>query len=228
MVFDVQIERRLTECGVIAVLVVDRAEDAVPLAEALLEGGICAMELTLRTPVALEALEKINSRVPQMLTGVGTILTVDQVQGVVNAGAVFGVAPGMNGKVVQAAIDRGLSFAPGVVTPSDVERALEYGCRLLKFFPAEPSGGLSYLQSMAAPYMHQQLRFVPLGGVNSQNMEAYLGSPLIAAVGGSWIAGRQAIRDHDWDSITASARAAQEIAGRRRAGRQDPGTAGSR
>lgn len=218
-VFDENVLRRLSDGGVIVVLVIDRAGDAVSVARALLDGGVTSMELTLRTPAALDALKEIRRHVPEMLAGVGTILTVDQVAEVAGAGASFGVAPGMNRKVVEAAITAGLSFAPGVVTPSDIEQALECGCRFIKFFPAEPSGGLTYLRSMAAPYEHLRLQFVPLGGVNLSNMRSYLEDPLIAAIGGSWIAPRKLIQDCQWAKITENARLAMEIVKQTKAAR---------
>ena len=204
---------RLRESRIIAVLVIDRDEDALPLAEALLEGGVDSLELTLRTPVAISAMETIIANFPEMNAGIGTILTVEQVYEASKAGANFGVAPGMNPRVLREAARLGLSFAPGVATPSDVEQALEFGCRLLKFFPAEPSGGLSYLKSMAAPYAHLGVEFIPLGGINPSNLSEYLGSPLVAAIGGSWIASRELINAQNWTGITKNAREAREIAG---------------
>ena len=210
--FDDRIAARIEKCGVVAVLTVERAADAVPLARALLEGGIEAMELTLRTPAALDALRAVVAEVPQMLAGAGTVLTPAQVAQVREAGAVFGVAPGTNPRVLEAAKEVGLSFAPGVATPSEIEQALELGCRVLKFFPAEPIGGLAYLKSMAAPYAHLGVRFMPLGGVNAENMGDYLKSPLVLGLGGSWIASKEAIASRDWAGITATAREATEIA----------------
>ena len=196
---------------IIAVLVVDDAEVAVPLAEALLAGGVRIMELTLRTEAALDALGRIVTGVPEMTAGVGTILTPEQVRRAHGAGAAFGVAPGVNPRVLEAAREAGWSFAPGVVTPSDIEQALEFDCRLLKFFPAEPAGGLKYLQSMAAPYAHLKLGYVPLGGVSPANLGAYIGDPLITAVGGSWLAPRDVIARKDWAVITQNAREACRI-----------------
>jgi 2-dehydro-3-deoxyphosphogluconate aldolase/(4S)-4-hydroxy-2-oxoglutarate aldolase len=170
------------------------------------------MELTLRTEAALDALASIRSAVPEMLAGVGTVLTPDQVRAVRDAGASFGVAPGLNRTVLDAARDADLPFAPGVATPSDIESALEYGCRVLKFFPAEPSGGLPYLKSMAAPYAHLGLRFIPLGGLNEDNLGEWLASPLVAAVGGSWIAPRELICTRDWTEIGGRAATAVRIA----------------
>lgn len=201
----------LETTGVLAVLVVDDASDAVPLAEALLEGGVSAMELTLRTDAAMDALVAIRQAVPDMVVGIGTILTTDQVKQVAEAGAAFGVAPGVNPKVVESARDCNLPFAPGVATPTDIELALSLGCRRLKFFPAEPSGGLPYLRSVAAPYNHLGLKYVPLGGVSLKNMAEYLGDPLIAAVGGSWLAPRGAIAEKDWTQIKENAREARNV-----------------
>jgi len=209
--FDPALARRIETTGIVAVLVVDRAEDGVPLAKALLAGGVDVMELTLRTPAAIETLKAIRAGVPEMVAGVGTILTTDQVKQVVEAGAAFGVAPGLNPRVMQAAREAGLSFAPGILTPSDIEAAVELGCKLLKFFPAEPSPGLVYLKAMAAPYAHLGLKFVPLGGLNSKNMASYLADPIIAALGGSWLAPRELIKAGAWDKITALAAEAVQI-----------------
>ncbi len=204
--FPEQLTERIGECGAIAVLTLDSEEDAVPLARALLAGGVEAMELTLRTPPAVGGLRAIVEEVPEMLAGVGTVLTPGQVMEVKEAGAAFAVAPGTNPRVVGAADEAGLPFAPGVATPSEIERAVELDCRTLKFFPAQPIGGLGYLKSMAGPYAHLGLRFMPLGGINSENATPYLESPLVLAVGGSFIARRERIRERDWDGITETAR----------------------
>jgi 2-dehydro-3-deoxyphosphogluconate aldolase / (4S)-4-hydroxy-2-oxoglutarate aldolase len=205
-----EVADRMYRTGVVAVLVVDRVEDGVPLARALLAGGVDVMELTLRTPAAIDALRKIKVEVPQMLAGIGTILTPAQVQEVVAAGAAFGVSPGMNRRVVEAAQAAGLPFAPGIATPSDIEQALECGCRLLKFFPAEPSGGLAYLKSIAAPYAHLKLRYLPLGGLDAHSVERYIAEPLVHAIGGSWIAPRDLIQKQDWPAITERAQQATQ------------------
>ena len=209
--FDPSLAHRVETCGIVAVLVVDRVDDAVPLAKALLAGGVDVMELTLRTPAAIDALKAIRAAVPEMLAGVGTILTTDQVKQVVEAGAAFGVAPGLNPRILAAARAIGLSFAPGILTPSDVEIAVEHGCKILKLFPAEPSGGLAYLKAMAAPYAHLGLKFIPLGGLNAKNMASYLADPNIAALGGSWLAPRDLIKSGEWDKITALAAEAAQI-----------------
>jgi 2-dehydro-3-deoxyphosphogluconate aldolase/(4S)-4-hydroxy-2-oxoglutarate aldolase len=201
----------LIQSGIIAVLVIDSAEDAVPVAEALLAGGVDAMELTLRTPAAIDALRHIRSKVPRMLAGIGTILSPAQVTDVVEAGASFGVSPGMNPRVVEAALNLGLPFAPGIITPSDIERALEFDRKLLKFFPAETSGGLEYLKNIAAPYHHLGIAYVPLGGINEANCATYLESNLIAGIGGSWLAPRDLIHSKSWGEITSRAEKAIAI-----------------
>jgi 2-dehydro-3-deoxyphosphogluconate aldolase/(4S)-4-hydroxy-2-oxoglutarate aldolase len=209
---DTQWLKMIGQNPVIAVLVVDEAADAVPLARTLMEGGISAMELTLRTPAALDALRRIREQVPEMTAGVGTVLTREQVREVKAAGAAFGVAPGLNRNVLDEAAKQNLPFAPGIATPSDIEAALECGCRVMKFFPAEPSGGLSYLESMAAPYQHLGLLFIPLGGLNEASLHNWLASPLVCSVGGSWIAPRKLIQDKNWAEIRKRAEAAAAIA----------------
>lgn len=202
---------RIGRSGLIAVLVIDRVEDAVPLARALVDNGVDAMELTLRTEAAVDALRAIRAEVPEMLAGIGTILTPEQVREVKQADAAFGVAPGLNPRVIEEARRVGLPFAPGVATPSEIEQALERGLRILKFFPAEPSGGLAYLKSMNAPYAHLGLKYIPLGGVNPQNLAEYLHESIILAVGGSWIAKRDIIQQRDWKTIGANAAQASSI-----------------
>lgn len=210
-IFPPEMNQQIHRAGVIAVLVVDRVEDGVPLAEALFAGGIRAMELTLRTPVALKALKEIRSRVPQMLAGVGTVLTPDQLRQARDAGAAFGVSPGVNPRVLRTARDEQFPFAPGVITPSDIELALEHGCDLLKFFPAEPGGGMNFLRAMAAPYASRGLRFIPLGGLNARNIRPYLSDPLISALGGSWLAPQETVASQDWGRITMLATEACRI-----------------
>ncbi len=209
--FPSQMLGHMERVGAVAVLVVEQVEHAVPLAKALLAGGIDVIELTLRTPAAIDCVKEIRQHVPEMLVGIGTVLTPAQVDQIVEAGASFGVAPGLNRRVVERAQDRGLPFAPGIMTPSDIEAALELGCRELKFFPAESSGGLKQLVSMKAPYAHLGLKFIPLGGLNKQNMASYLEERDVLAIGGSWIAKAALIREQQWDTITAAAAEAGQI-----------------
>jgi len=216
--FTPEIHEKITQSAVIAVLVIDDASNAVPLAKTLFDAGITAMELTLRTDAALDSLKAIRAEVPEMLAGVGTILTRNQVDDSLAAGAQFGVAPGLNRSVVEYAIQKGLPFGPGVMTPSDIEQGIELGCKTLKFFPAETSGGLSQLKSMSAPYQHTGIDFIPLGGLSEENMGEYLASPLISAIGGSWIAKRDLIAGQKWDDIRDRAQRAREIADQTRSG----------
>jgi len=202
---------RLQSTGVIAVMIVDDADRAVSLAKALLDGGVDIMELTLRTSKAMECLSAIVKRVPEMLAGAGTIIFPQQVDQVVEAGAAFGVAPGTNPVVIRRADELNLPFAPGVVTPTDIDVAVQAGCRLLKFFPAEPSGGLNMLASIKAPYAHLGLKYIPLGGVTTGNMSAWLTDPDVLAVGGSWLAKKDAIDSERWSEITQTCREAREI-----------------
>lgn len=200
--------------GVVAVLIIEDAEHAVPLAQALLAGGVRAMELTLRTDAAVEGLKRIRADVPDMLAGIGTVLHPDQVDEVVAAGAQFAVSPGLNPDVVIRAKELDLPFAPGVMTPTDIEQAIELGCRELKFFPAVPGGGLPMLSSLRAPYAHLGIRFLPLGGINADNMTDWLKNDGVFAVGGSWLAPKDAIANGDWDRIQLIARtAADSVAG---------------
>jgi len=192
---------RLQRSGVVAVVTVEEAAQAVPVAQALLDGGIDVIELTLRTDAAVEAIRRIRREVPGVLVGAGTVLTRTQVKAVKRAGAAFGVAPGCSVDTLRAAHDLGLPFAPGVMTPSDIENAVAHGCRLAKYFPAESSGGLAHLASMATPFAHLGLRYIPLGGITVANLAGYLASPLIAAVGGSWLAKPEQIRAAQWKVI---------------------------
>ena len=210
--FDEELAAKVRGVGVVAVLVIDEVEDAVPLAEALLAGGVSVMELTLRTPAAVGALRSIRQAVPEMVAGAGTVLSEEQVLEVADAGASFAVSPGLNSKVLDSARREGLSFAPGIMTPTDIESAVALGCRLLKFFPAGSSGGLAHLKNIAAPYAHLGLDYIPLGGVNAGNMGEYLDFSGVAAIGGSWIAKREAIAAKDWAGITERAREAVGIA----------------
>lgn len=212
---------RLHATGVIAVLILEEAADAVPVAQALMAGGVDCVELTLRTPQALEAIRRIRAEVPGMMVGAGTVLTVAQVTEVMEAGADFGVAPGMNPRVVAAAGAAGLPFAPGVCTPTDIELAVEQGCRLLKFFPSEPSGGLAYLNTVAAPFEHLGVKYVPLGGVGAANAESYLRCPHVQALGGSWLASKPLIRSRDWAAITRNAERVKDLVRELRGGAPD-------
>jgi 2-dehydro-3-deoxyphosphogluconate aldolase / (4S)-4-hydroxy-2-oxoglutarate aldolase len=198
--------QKIDDAGIIAVLIIDEAKHAVPVARALIEGGVAAIELTLRTPAAMDAAKAIKKEVPEMTLGFGTVLTVDQLKAVVDVGADFAVSPGCNPGIIREANRQGLSFAPGVMTPTDIEMALEEGCRILKYFPAETSGGMAHLTSMVAPYQYLGLKFIPLGGCNIDNAGSYLQSDLITAIGGTWVAKRPLIQTENWEAITNNAK----------------------
>jgi 2-dehydro-3-deoxyphosphogluconate aldolase/(4S)-4-hydroxy-2-oxoglutarate aldolase len=202
------LEARLVEKRIIPVAVIESLEDAVPLARALADGGIPLIEVTLRTPCAYDCIAEIREECPDILVGAGTVLNRAHVLAVIEAGAQFGVSPGISEDVVFAARERGLFFIPGVMTPSEVELAVALECRLQKFFPAEAAGGVKMLKALAGPYEHTGARFVPLGGISADTMSDYLALPMVAAVGGSWLCEKSLIREKRWPEITALARAA--------------------
>jgi 2-dehydro-3-deoxyphosphogluconate aldolase/(4S)-4-hydroxy-2-oxoglutarate aldolase len=193
---------RILSKGIVPVVVLDDVESAEPLAEALLEGGIDIMEITFRTAAAEESIRRIGAKFPEILLGAGTLLEKEQVLRAKDAGAVFGLAPGLNPQIVRTAREAGLEFSPGVMTPSDVELALSLGCRLLKFFPAEAAGGVNMLKALAGPYAHTGVRFIPTGGVSSANLTSYLQLPVVAAIGGSWMVDKKLVNEGRWIEIT--------------------------
>lgn len=196
---------RLKKARIVAVLAVNDPAGAVDLAKALCDGGVTALEMTLRTQRAFECVSAIAGAGLPLTLGVGTILTPEQAREAKSRGADFGVSPGCNVRVIDAAAEAGLPFAPGIMTPSEIEQALEHGCKLMKFFPAESSGGMKHLQSMAAPYKHLGISFIPLGGLKLSNMKSYTDSPLVTAIGGSWIAPTSLIDAKDWVQIRKNA-----------------------
>ena len=193
---------RILAKRIVPVIVLDSVESAEPLAEALLAGGLDIMEITFRTAAAEESIRRIAKRFPEVLLGAGTLLDGDQVKRAKDAGAVFGLAPGLNPDTIAAAKTAGLQFSPGVMTPSEVEQALALGCKLLKFFPAEAAGGVDMLKSLAGPYAHTGLKFVPTGGITSANLTNYLKLPVVAAIGGSWMVDKKLVNDGNWAEIT--------------------------
>ena len=186
-------------------------DDGVPLAEALLAGGLDVLEITFRTPAAAGAIAAIAKALPEMLIGAGTLLTADQMAAALEAGIRFGVAPGLNESLVEQAAAAGVTLLPGVATPTDVDRALRIGCSLLKFFPAEALGGVPMLNAMAGPYAHTGVQFVPTGGISPANARSYLDLPIVAAVGGSWMVKQSLVDAHQWDAIEALAREAVAV-----------------
>ncbi len=192
----------LTKRPIIPVIAIEDADDAVPLAEALLAGGMDVIEVTFRTAAAADAIRRIAVAFPEMLLGAGTILTTEQAQTALDAGIKFALAPGLNQEIVNFFRSAGVLFIPGVMTPSEIEQGLALGCQLQKFFPAGPAGGVKMLQALAGPYSGQGLQFCPTGGVNLDNMNDYLALPMVSNIGGSWLATRQQIADKQWDVIT--------------------------
>jgi 2-dehydro-3-deoxyphosphogluconate aldolase/(4S)-4-hydroxy-2-oxoglutarate aldolase len=198
--------------GIIAVLEIESEQNAVPLAKALFEGGITVIELALRTPAAVPSISLIAKEVPQMFIGIGTIIEPGQAAMVKKeSGVRFGVSPGINPEIVKEAIAADLPFAPGIATPSELEQAISLGCRVVKFFPAEGMGGLSYLKSINAPYNHLGIKYIPLGGVSVENLASYAQFSSVLAIGGSWIASKDLIKAQNWTEITRRARKAKEI-----------------
>ncbi|TVT20805.1 bifunctional 4-hydroxy-2-oxoglutarate aldolase/2-dehydro-3-deoxy-phosphogluconate aldolase [Amycolatopsis acidiphila] len=195
---------------VMPVVVIDEVADAVPVARALLAGGIRVIELTLRTPVALEAIERVASEVPEIVLGAGTVTTPEQAKQAADAGAKFLVTPGCTERVLEAAFATGLPFLPGAGTVSEAMRLAEQGLTALKFFPAEPSGGVAYLKAIAGPL--PQLEFCPTGGITAQSAASYLALSTVGCVGGSWLTPKDALAAKDFDRITALAQEAAALA----------------
>jgi 2-dehydro-3-deoxyphosphogluconate aldolase/(4S)-4-hydroxy-2-oxoglutarate aldolase len=200
--------------GIVPVVVIDRAEHALPLADALMAGGVGVVEITFRTRAAAEAIQIIRESRPEMMVGAGTVISADNVKAAIVAGAQFAVAPGCNAQIVSLATSSGLPFVPGVCTPSEIEFALAQGCSLLKFFPAEVAGGLPYLNAIAAPFRHVGVKFMPSGGVTPENLEAYLKSDLVACAGGTWLAKSEDLAGGCWSEITRRCQAAMAIVNR--------------
>jgi 2-dehydro-3-deoxyphosphogluconate aldolase/(4S)-4-hydroxy-2-oxoglutarate aldolase len=193
---------RISQKRVVPVAVIDKLEDAVPLAQALVAGGLDIIEVTFRTAAAADSIRAIKAALPDMLVGAGTLLTVEQVREARAAGAQFGVAPGLNEHVVKASLTLGMPFVPGVMTASEVEHGLALGCKLQKLYPASLAGGVELLKAYAAPYAHTGLKFIPLGGVNAKTAPDYLALPIVAAIGGSWLCDKKLLSAKDWRSIT--------------------------
>lgn len=203
---------RILAKRIVPVVVLDSADDAEPLAEALLAGGLDIMEITFRTAAAAESIRRIAKAFPEVLLGAGTLLDADQVKRARDAGAVFGLAPGLNPATIAAAGEVGLQFSPGVMTPSEIEQALSLDCKLLKFFPAEAAGGVKMLKSLAGPYAHTGVKFTPTGGITADNLQDYLKLPVVAAIGGSWMVDKKLVSGAQWAEITGLTRAALELA----------------
>lgn len=204
----------LQKIRIVPVLALNDVESGLKLCEILLECGLPAAEITFRTAAAEAVIKAAAQRFPELYLGAGTVLNVRDLERAFAAGAKFAVAPGFNPTVVRAAASAGYAFAPGVCTPSEAEQAMELGCRLLKFFPAEASGGVKMLRAILAPYRHLGVRFMPTGGVTAANASDYLAVPEVAAVGGTWLGKPADVTAGDWDKIRNAVREAVELKNR--------------
>ena len=194
------IVEKIYEIGIVPVIAIDDAEKAVPLAKALVAGGLPAAEVTFRTAAAEEAIRRITAEVPEMLVGAGTVLTKDQVDRALDAGSKFIVSPGFNPEITKYALEKGAVMMPGTATPGEMEQAMSLGLDVVKFFPAEQNGGVAKLKAVAGPYTN--LRWMPTGGVNAKNLMDYLSFDKIVACGGTWMVKKDLINDEKWDEIT--------------------------
>lgn len=206
-----QVLERVGQYGVVPVIAIERVEMARPLAEALIAGGLPIAEITFRTAAAAEVMQIMTREYPDLLLGAGTVLTEENVDRAVQAGAKFAVAPGLNPAIVRKAAAAGLPFVPGVATPSDIEAGLALGCKVLKFFPAGEMGGTKMLSALSGPYKHTGVKFIPTGGVKPENLAEYLALDTVAACGGTWLAKKESMASGDWSGIADACRKAVEI-----------------
>ena len=190
---------KIQKIGIVPVVVLDKPEDAEPLAKDLCEGGLPCAEVTFRTAAAEESIRIMTEKYPNMLVGAGTVLTTEQVDRAVNAGAKFIVSPGLNPEVVKYCVDKNIPVTPGTCNPSDIETALSLGLDVVKFFPAEAAGGLAMIKAMAAPYVN--MKFMPTGGINAKNINEYLAFDKIIACGGSWMVNKALVNAGEFDKI---------------------------
>lgn len=192
-------EELFYDCAVVPVVVLDEAKDAVPLADALVEGGLPCAEVTFRTEAAEESIRLMIEKYPEMLVGAGTVLTVEQVDRAVAAGAKFIVSPGFDPEIVDYCLDKDVPVFPGCITPSEVAQAVKRGLKVVKFFPAEQAGGIAMIKAMAAPYT--QVKFMPTGGISAKNLKDYLSFEKIVCCGGSWMVKGDLIRKGEYGKI---------------------------
>ena len=204
------IEERFEDFGVVPVVVLDDVKDALPLAKALTEGGLPCAEVTFRTEAAEESIKVMAEAYPDMVVGAGTVLTIEQVDAAVKAGAKFIVSPGFDPEIVDYCLEKEIPIFPGCVTPSEVAQAVKRGLKVVKFFPAEPAGGVAMIKAMAAPY--HQLRFMPTGGIGTQNLKDYLEFDKIICCGGSWKVKADLIKNGEFDKICKLTKEAKELA----------------
>ena len=201
---------RLANAGVVPVVVIDNAADAVPTANAMVAGGIDVMEITFRTTAAPEAIKAVAENCPDMLVGAGTILNLEQCKQAVAMGAKFIVSPGFDAQVVGYCIENGIAVTPGCVTPTEITAAVNMGLKVVKFFPANVYGGLNAMKNLSAPFVG--VKFMPTGGVNAANLREYIDAPFIHAVGGSWVCPKADIAAGNWEKITQLCKEARAAA----------------
>ncbi|MCE7639401.1 bifunctional 4-hydroxy-2-oxoglutarate aldolase/2-dehydro-3-deoxy-phosphogluconate aldolase [Vibrio fluvialis] len=199
----------LAKTRVVPVIQIDNLEDAIPLAETLIENGLPIAEVTLRSKSALEAIQIISKRFPEMLLIAGTVTSPDQANQAIEAGAKMVVSPGFNPETVRHCVSRGIDIIPGVATPGEMEQAMNFGLTTLKFFPAEANGGVKALKAVSGPY--GQLKFMPTGGISLANISDYLALPCVTCCGGSWMADRKLIAEHKWEELAVLIREAADF-----------------
>lgn len=207
-----QVVDALASIKIVPVLAIESVEDGLKMCETLNRLGLRTAEITFRTESAEEIIKQASEKFPELVLGAGTITTVEDLHRAFNAGAKFAVAPGFNPTVVKEAVAQGFPFFPGVCTPSEVEQAMEVGCKMLKFFPAEAAGGLPMIKSLIAPYKHLGIKFMPTGGLNTGNIATYLSVPEIACAGGTWLGKAADIEAGNWDVIEGLIKDAVELA----------------
>ena len=203
---------RFSHAGIVPVVVIDHAGDALPTARALLDGGVDVMEIPFRTDAAAGAIRAVSEGCPEMLVGAGTVITLAQCRQAVEAGARFIVAPGYDEEVVSWCVEKGVPILPGCVTPTEIMAAMKHGLTVLKFFPAGVYGGLSAMKALSGPF--KGIKFVPTGGVGPQNAGEYGSAPFIHAVGGSWVCAQSDIASHNFERISQLCREARQALGR--------------
>ncbi len=201
--------KKISDIGIVPVIKINDAKKAVPLAKALIDGGLPVAEITFRTDAAEEAIKLVSEAYPEMIVGAGTVLTIEQAERAKNAGAKFIVSPGFNPKVVKWCVENNILATPGCTSPSEIEQALELGLKVVKFFPAEQSGGLEKIKALSAPYGN--LKFMPTGGINLKNLTEYMANKKIVACGGSFMVKEEYINDDQWDKITQLTKDAVDI-----------------
>ncbi|MBP5163979.1 MAG: bifunctional 4-hydroxy-2-oxoglutarate aldolase/2-dehydro-3-deoxy-phosphogluconate aldolase [Lachnospiraceae bacterium] len=204
-----ELEERFYKIGVIPVIALDDAKDASPMGDALMKGGLPAAEVTFRTAAAVDTIKTLKKEFPDMLVGAGTVLTTEQADRAIDAGAEFIVAPGLNPKVVKHVLDKGYPMSPGIATATEIEAALDLGLTFVKFFPAEANGGLPMIKALAGPYTN--VKYMPTGGVNAKNLADYLSYDKIVCCGGTWVVKKDLVSEGKFSEIEKMAKEAADI-----------------